>query len=487
MLPDGTRIMHSRSANLGNAFFQLLRVIPLLLLLSATALADYQIGTLFTRPGWDYAASVIYEGTVEKFWWCGSGYISGYSGQTDVIYYRSYDLNTGQWSAIYQVISPVVGSWEFNGGSGTCNPTIVKGSFSPGDGNTYAYALYYTAQNDTVNKIGVAFSHDGITFVKYSANPIVYPIKYPAPSNTGAVSLSSWQDSYYGSSAVYLFEYDDSGGGGLAWWRYAADGIHFGSASLYSTSSTFGPIAAMNDVAYDTTTQTFYGVTESAFRPGDREGWTFGFYKIASSELFSGGSGTWQLLGIVDTNLTNSYLNLQAKLLRNGQGNINTSVFPSLEAYFSRGTNDPSTWDLSWVVQDAQPSTYPFNRYYDPYIQPIGDHWVTTGSVSAGYNLEFTMGYLYMSPQAGTAPLYSCLAIYDHFVSLHSNCENWTVVGINGWIYSPYSGPPVGVSTTALYRCSISAGGGTDHFVSTSPSCEGWHMDYLLGYAKSQP
>jgi hypothetical protein len=76
----------------------------------------------------------------------------------------------------------------------------------------------------------------------------------------------------------------------------------------------------------------------------------------------------------------------------------------------------------------------------------------------------------------------SCNSI--DFVSPHSNCENWTVVGINGWIYSS---PPVGVSTVALYRCLISAGGGTDHFVSTSPSCEGWKTEFLLDYAKSQP
>jgi hypothetical protein len=223
---------------------------------------------------------------------------------------------------------------------------------------------------------------------------------------------------------------------------------------------------------------------ESPWRQGDREGWQFGFYKMAASQVFSGGQGVWQLLGLVDTNLTGSYLNLQAKLRRDGYGNV-TSFFPNLEAYFARGTNDVTTWDLSYVIQYAQPSTVPFQRYYDPNTAPIGDHWVTTGAVTSGYYLEANMAYLFMAPQSGTAPLYSCLAIYDHFVSGWSFCEGWTTLGMNGWIYTT---KPTGVSTVALYRCLINISGkGTDHFVSIDPKCEGWKTEALLGYAKTQP
>lgn len=196
-----------------------------------------------------------------------------------------------------------------------------------------------------------------------------------------------------------------------------------------------------------------------------------------------GGQGVWQLLGLVDTNLTGSYLNLQAKLRRDGDGNV-TSFLPNLAAYYASGLNDPMTWDLNYVIQYALPSTVAFKRFYNSNVKPIGDHWVTAGLVTSGYNFEQTMGYLFMAPQSNAVPLYSCLAIYDHFVSPWSNCEGWTVLGMNGWIYQTQ---PVGVSTVALYRCLISVNGGTDHFVSVSPTCEGWKTESLLGYAKTQP
>jgi hypothetical protein len=92
------------------------------------------------------------------------------------------------------------------------------------------------------------------------------------------------------------------------------------------------------------------------------------------------------------------------------------------------------------------------------------------------------MGYLFMAQQSGNTPLYDCKAIYDHFVSPWSNCEGWTVLGVNGWIYTTSQS-----GTVALYRCLIVANGGTDHFVSTDPNCEGWEKESLLGYAKTQP
>jgi len=300
----------------------LLLAFAILVVLCPTALANYQLGIpMFTRNGWDYSASTMFDGSLQKFWWCGSGSTSGYGGLTDVIYYRFYDYSAKQWSAIYQVITPVVGSWEFNGGSGTCNPTVVKGSFSPGDGNTYTYALYYTAQNDGNGKVGVAFSKDGVNFVKYAHNPIIYPIVFPSTGRYGCASSSSFNSN--GVSGVYIFEYDDTASYGTRFWlRYAADGINFGAPSVISTSTNFVTTIPASDMGYDPSTQTFYAAMSSAWRSGDREAWQFGFYKMAASQVFSGGQGVWQLLGLVDTNLTGSYLNLQAKLDRDGYGNV---------------------------------------------------------------------------------------------------------------------------------------------------------------------
>jgi hypothetical protein len=127
-------------------------VLAFLVSVRSNALANYDHALLFGTSTYAYSASEIDQGTYLKFWWCGGGYVSGYSGTTDVIYYRSYNTSTSQWSAISQVISPVVGSWEFNYGSGTCNPTVVMGTFTPGGGNTYSYALYYTAASPSYTK-----------------------------------------------------------------------------------------------------------------------------------------------------------------------------------------------------------------------------------------------------------------------------------------------------------------------------------------------
>jgi hypothetical protein len=102
--------------------------------LASDALANYSTGSLFSHSGWDYSASNFMDGTLHKYYWCGSGVVQGVV--TDVIYYRYYDTSTGIWSSISRVLSPTSGSWEDGHGAGTCNPSVVKGTFSPGDGYT---------------------------------------------------------------------------------------------------------------------------------------------------------------------------------------------------------------------------------------------------------------------------------------------------------------------------------------------------------------
>ena len=123
-----------------------------------------------------------------------------------------------------------------------------------------------------------------------------------------------------------------------------------------------GTPGAPNDVAYDPNTQMFYAVMPSPHRSGDREGWQFGIYKMSASNVLSNNQGTWQEVGVVDTNLTGYYLNLQPKLRRDSYGNVTTSIYPNLQVIYSQGTNTPSTWTLYWVNQYSQPTTVPFNR-----------------------------------------------------------------------------------------------------------------------------
>ena len=109
-----------------------------------------------------------------------------------------------------------------------------------------------------------------------------------------------------------------------------------------------------------------------------------------------------------------------------------------------------------------------------------GYHWVTTGSVPAGYNLEGVLGFL-VTGGSGTVPLYGCMAgTSEEFLSPDSDCGGQTMLGLEGWIYVQ---PPAGLAVSPIYLCSD----GSDYFAATDPNCEGQVTDELLGYALQQP
>lgn len=133
----------------------------------ASADLVYSPTPLFARSGYDYAPSIIRNGNLRQYWWCGlsTNNIPGQTRRGDVILYRTYNTSTGMWSFITQVLTPTTGTWD---GENTCDPSVVQGSFSY-NGTTYGYAMYYTALNTLVptthpaytqfNHIGVAFSN----------------------------------------------------------------------------------------------------------------------------------------------------------------------------------------------------------------------------------------------------------------------------------------------------------------------------------------
>jgi hypothetical protein len=452
-------------------------------ILAPQAQAQFSTGLLFSNNGkWNYSVASFVEGTIHRYYRCGTGIIPGTTGNTDVILYRTYDSSTARWSAIYQVLWPTLNSWEDGHGAGTCNPSVIKGQFVPGNGTTYSYAMYYVAQNDGKNNIGVAFSNDAFNWTNYTSNPIIYPLAYPNdPPNTygaGAPSLINVN----GVSNLYLFQFDDTVTHSLPsampyWWRTSNDGIHFGAASPISGAGTNGARVGFypTDMGYDSSSNSYYATIVEGQRAGDREAYQFAFYKIPTTNLLSG-QGAWSLLGSVDTNLTGQYLNVQPRSLRDIYGSV-TPYLPPLNAYFGAGTNNPITWNVNWVTRNIRFNSMAFNRYYSP---GANLHWVTTGYIGLGYNLEGTLGYLYLTPQTGTQPLYGCQASGTYFISLGSNCEGYQVLGLNGYIYSS---PPTGLSTRALYRCLIVVNNIVDHFVSTDINCEGWKDEGRLGYA----
>ncbi|MET8625826.1 hypothetical protein ABZW30_19095 [Kitasatospora sp. NPDC004669] len=134
-----------------------------------------------------------------------------------------------------------------------------------------------------------------------------------------------------------------------------------------------------------------------------------------------------------------------------------------------------TTWEGTAQVQCASqpaPGTVNLNRYNGP------EHLSTTGSAPGGYYLEGSLGWLYGSQVAGTAPLYTChvWGSVDTFTSPDPNCEGQQFVSTLGFIYTS---PPAGVASRVVRRCIV----GSDHFDSNDINCEGQIAEGILGYS----
>ena len=297
-------------------------------------------GPLFTRDDYDYAPSVIQEGSVVHFWWCGG------TGTADFIYYRSVDLNGPSWSDIVPVLTPTQGAWD---GKYTCDPSVIRGAFvNPADSGTYSFAMYYTGTDDADGlngRIGVAFSNNGVDWVKYP-NPVI------APQGDASQLYGAGQPSTYngdGQSGIWLFHFDNTTEAGRrVWVRYTSDGINFGSPTLLSNNGA--PLSDNSDFAFDYSTGYFYAAIALPWPlvSGDRETTGFVFAKMPAADLLSG-QGTWEVLAQVDTSVTGAYLNHSPGLLRDGYGNV-TPFFPFIEAFFAWGPNEVPGWDLTWAA-----------------------------------------------------------------------------------------------------------------------------------------
>jgi len=130
------------------------------------------------------------------------------------------------------------------------------------------------------------------------------------------------------------------------------------------------------------------------------------------------------------------------------------------------GTTKSATFDRRTLV-----------RYFNN-ANPF-DHWCTTSST--GYPVEGNLGILAANSLPGTRPLYDCLiGGKDHLVSLRSDCEGGTTLGILGFAWTS-----AGPGRHAIHRCSMaSPEGGVDHLVSVDASCEGLTPEGILGYVE---
>lgn len=483
---------------------------------------DHRLSRVPDSPVYDYSVTMVQSGTTQHYYWCGYGdeKSAPFAGQangvsTDNIFTMSYDTATGTSSAVSDVLGPSTSTTAWDNRF-VCNPGVVMGKFNYNN-KTYDIALYYTATDTTAstryNRLGVAFSNDWHTFVKYP-NPVIVP-----PCDDGKDGAGSYGDEMPtpynadGQANILLFHLqgcrtdpNDSGSQVNTYLRATStDGIHFTEGTKPVTDNGFVKPDGTpyqnppNNVvfAYDKVTSEWYAVVEHEGETHRNGEGTYGFdlYKITSTSIFSGAT-PWQKLTTVDTNLTGYEENFKPALTRDIYGRVNVGSYPDIQMQFGiidprPAANSTTTEDIASInkmkeniVQRTYRPDHPllnFNRYFSP---SLDRNEVTTGYVDTGtFTLESAdrqLGALYEVPtgDADTA-LYGCRSDtgYDYFVSTDPGCEGQKVLGLDGYAYSTDASGRV-----PLYRCYT----GTFHLVSNRSDCEGQTTQGLLGYAHAR-
>lgn len=465
--------------------------------------------TIPTEPGsYNYSPAVIDEGDVIKAWWCSAVP----DAATDNIWYQEYDKKTKKASNRRSVLQTgKAGDWDT---FGVCHPSVIRGSWpgAPG-GKDFTYAMYYTSTNvaqggGSNNSTGVVFSTDGINWSGQHAryNPMIKQ-KVPNVAGTyGAGLPAAWSR---GGSKVTLFWIDTTsvktdnpaspdGYQSQAVFAHSEDGIKFGPRTTVSQNGA--PAYWKNDFAFDDSVEpaVVYSAQALNFRVGKgkddkNETFNFGLYRIPMEELLAG-SGAWQQLGVIDTNLTGLPLNFEPGLVRTGEGKIAGDVEKDgLRVWFGGGGQTPTTWGLRAMTLKVGQGRLPLRRYADE-SGGAATYWVTTGFVPSPFRKggePVTLGLLDITAGPGQVPLYGCQrgplattpqgeltgAGADRFLSLDP-CTDVHILGINGYVFPD---PPPGVETKPLYACKD----GQAQFVSNDAKCEGKAVEKLLGHARS--
>ncbi|MDP4023536.1 hypothetical protein Q8W71_12935 [Methylobacterium sp. NEAU 140] len=439
-----------------------------------------------SKHNYNYAPSLIAEGDVVHIWWCGRG---PEPTDTDVVFHRTQDRRTGAFGPARVVLRSTPDTWDK---TYVCDPGVVKGRFTnPADGHSYTHALYYSGADNLPghqNAVGLAFSNDGVTWVKYP-EPVIRPQNTdPGKRETYGAGQPGLFNAD-GKAGLFVFTTDtttpERPGFGEIFVRHTADGVHFDPPVRMPNVASDGALLFPNtDFAYDFRAGQVYTMAGLPGRgctppthckdPGknpDRETYRMGLFAMPVGALLAG-TGRWTPLGQLNTDVTGFYLNHSPGLLRDGHGNL-TFDLPRVTVYFAGGDPYPGTWNIAAAVQTQASPTLPLRRALRP---RDGQHWVSAGYIAPDFAPESVLGAVWRLREPGTAPLYSCqVGTGPHFLSRDPACEGQIVLGETGYVSeAPRPG------TRPIYRCLAPASG--SHFVSTDPACEGQRSEGPLGH-----
>jgi len=183
----------------------------------------------WTKSGYDYAPSILWDGNQWVMYNCGQ---ESPSVSRDAIF-RSTSSDGVNWSTP-QVVLRVNEDDPFAWDSGhVCDPSTLKGV----NINGYSWAMWYTAISCqyypdpvcTSNNIGLALSNNGINWIKYSGNPVI---------NCGNVPEDFYgcgQQSVVKVASTYYMSHIAAGVGGFYgnWSRTSTNGITWTAGTGY--------------------------------------------------------------------------------------------------------------------------------------------------------------------------------------------------------------------------------------------------------------
>jgi len=201
-------------------------------------------------PGGEYSPSVMHDALDNKtrIWWCAENPV----GLNEVISYQEIGANGSRTAPqiVLKANSTISGApalaWE---GNRVCDPTVVRGSWVYG-GTTYTFAMYYTTEKPSLtlvdsNRIGLAFSNDGINWTKYAAAAVVDDGVSTPFYGTGAAV--AWRAGSTAGHVRMVYLDVDINGNTRHWYREALDGINFGGPTARTQVSHNG--LSVNGVA----------------------------------------------------------------------------------------------------------------------------------------------------------------------------------------------------------------------------------------------
>lgn len=325
-------------------------LVLLLFLCLAAAPADaavYYDGVIIDRPNkYDAYPTHLFIDGVHHVWWCSNSNETADDGI--FLATKASSLGPNGWSTPEELFNHTDSPWATHH---VCDPSVLKARFLYG-GNEYAYALYYTADDASRpegvnNSIGVAFSNNLTSWVAHSEAVIL-------PDNGFEGNYGAGQSGTgFGPALNTIYHtYFDATNGHRVRLKHSTDGLTFGPTPSIDTFLTnagrTGTDGREADIAYNPLDNRWYAAITST----DPWGGPLGEVRMLRSSALNSLTASWQLLGIINKNLTGEELHHNPGLAKNEDGTL--YIDGSGRAYVFMGSGPDFPDFLEWKVTQAR-------------------------------------------------------------------------------------------------------------------------------------